>query len=130
MKNLMMPFCLIVTIACIWIWHQQSQFNDYSRKALFHLKNSELDSAIEAYIKAIQHKKHTLFFSQEPSAHNNLGQAYLQQAKYDKAITAFNKVIEIKPDAPEAYINLATTYLKQNLPNQAIESCEQAQARL
>lgn len=126
MKNLMMTFCLIVTIVFIWIWHHQTQFNDYSRKALFHLKNSELDSAAEAYTKAIRHKKYTFFFTQEPSAHNNLGQVYLQQAKHHKAITAFKKVIELKPDAVEAYINLATAYLKQNLPNQAIESCEQA----
>ena len=32
----------------------------------------------------------------------------------------------MSPDAVGAYINLATAYLKQNLPDSAIESCETA----
>ena len=126
MKNLMMIFCLIVTVVFIWVWHHQTQFNDNSRKARFHLKNGELESAVQAYLKAIRHKKYTLFFTDAPSVYNNLGQVYLQLAEYDKAIETFEKVIELKPDAIQAYINLATTYLKQNLPDKAIESCEKA----
>lgn len=126
MKNLMMIFCLIVTLVFIWVWHHQTRFNDYSRQARFHLKNGELESAVEAYTKAIRHKKNTLFFTHAPSVYNNLGQVYLQQAEYDKAIETFEKVIELKPDAIHAYINLATTYLKQSRPNQAIESCRKA----
>ena len=126
MKNLMMIFCLIVTALFIWVWHHQAQFNDYSRKARFHLKNNELELAAQAYTKAIRNKKYTLFFAHAPSVYNNLGQVYLQQAEYDKAIATFEKVIELKPDALQAYINLATTYLKQNRPNQAIESCRRA----
>ena len=126
MKNLMMIFCLLVTAVFIWVWHHQTQFNDNSRKARFHLKNGELESAVEAYTKAIRHKKYTLFFTHAPSVYNNLGQVYLQQAEYDRAIETFEKTIELKPDAVQAYINLATTYLKQNRPNRAIESCKKA----
>ena len=126
MKNLMMAFCLIVTAVFIWVWHHQTQFNDNSRKARFHLKNGELESAVEAYRKAIRHKKFTLFFTDAPSVYNNLGQVYLQRAEYDKAVETFENVIELQPDAIQAYINLATTYLKQNLPDQAIESCKKA----
>lgn len=126
MKNLMMIFCLFVTVVFIWVWHHQTQFNDNSRKARFHVKNGELKSAVKAYTKAIRHKKYTLFFTHAPSVYNNLGQVYLQQAEYDTAIKTFEKVIELKPDAVQAYINLATTYLKLNRPNRAIESCKKA----
>ncbi len=125
-RKVSMAFCLMVTLVFIWIWHHQSQFNDHSRKALFHLRNGELDPAIKAYTKAIKQKKRTIFFTQEPSAYNNLGQAYLRKAEYDQAITAFQKVLEMKPDAMEAYINLATAYLKQNLPDKAVKFCEKA----
>jgi tetratricopeptide (TPR) repeat protein len=126
MKNVIMAFCLIVTIGFIWIWHHQIQFNDQSRKAFFHLNSSELNQAIDAYTSAIKHKKYTLFFSKAPSLYNNLGQAYLGTEQYDAAVTAFKQALEIKPDAVEVYINLATAYLKQNLPRTALEVCQQA----
>ena len=125
-RNVSMTFCLIVTIVFIWIWHHQSQFNDHSRKAFFHLRNGELEPAIESYTKAIAYKKRTLFFAHAPSAYNNLGQAYLRKAEYDRAISAFQTVLEIQPNAVEPYINLTTAYLKQNSPNQAIASCAKA----
>ena len=126
MKKVIMAFCLIVTIGFIWIWHHQIQFNDQSRKAFFHLKSDEFNQAIDAYKRAIKHKKYTLFFSKAPSLYNNLGQAYLGMEKFDAAITAFKQALEIKPDAVEVYINLATAYLKQDLPRQALEACQQA----
>ena len=121
-----MAFCLIVTVLFIWVWHHQSQFNDHSRKGFFHLRNSELDEAVEAYTKAIRNKERTIFFTQAPSAYNNLGQAYLRKEEYDSAIAAFQKTLQMSPDAVGAYINLATAYLKQDLPDLAIESCEKA----
>ena len=125
-RKISMAFCLIVTILFIWVWHHQSQFNDHSRKGFFHLRNGELDQAIEAYTKAIKNKERTIFFTQEPSAYNNLGQAYLRKEEYTPAIAAFQKTLEMSPDAVGAYINLATAYLKQDLPDSAIESCEAA----
>ncbi|MFB3040979.1 MAG: tetratricopeptide repeat protein [Candidatus Poribacteria bacterium] len=126
MKNVTMTFCLIVAIVFIWVWHHQIQFNDHSRQALFHMKNGELDDAIEAYTQAITHKKYTIFFANEPSAYNNLGQAYLRKGEYEPAITAFKKTIEMKPDAVQAYVNLATVFLKQNRLDLAIASCQNA----
>lgn len=125
-RKISMAFCLIVTVLFIWVWHHQSQFNDHSRKGFFHLRNGELDEAVEAYTKAIKNKERTIFFAQAPSAYNNLGQAYLRQEEYDPAIAAFKKTLQMSPDAVGAYINLATAYLKQDLPDSAIESCKTA----
>jgi tetratricopeptide (TPR) repeat protein len=126
MKNVMMTFCIIVTLVFIWVWHHQTQFNDHSRQAFFHIKNGELDDAIEAYTKAIRYKKRAVLLPEEPSAYNNLALAYLRNADYDQAIETFKTVIEMKPDAVQAYVNLATVYLKQNRADLAIATCQDA----
>lgn len=118
-----MTFCLAVTVLFIWVWHHQTQFNDHYRKATFLMRNGDAKQAIEAYQKAIKNKKRTLFFTQEPSAYNNLGQAHLYAEEYVSAIDNFKKVIEMAPNIAEGYVNLTTAYLRQNLPVEAREGC-------
>ena len=118
-----MTFCLAVTVLFIWVWHHQTQFNDQYRKATFLMRNGEAKQAIEAYQKAIKNKKRTIFFTQEPSAYNNLGQAYLYAEEYAHAVENFKKVIEMVPNIAEGYVNLTTAYLRQNLPVEARETC-------
>ena len=121
-----MTFCLAVTVLFLWIWHHQTQFNDHYRKATFLMRNGEAKQAIEAYQKAIKNKTRTIFFTQEPSAYNNLGQAYLYAEEYVPAVENFKKVIEMAPDIAEGYVNLSTAYLRQNLPADAREWCLRA----
>ena len=118
-----MTFCLAVTLLFIWVWHHQTQFNDNYRKATFLMRNGDAKQAIEAYQKAIKNKKRTIFFTQEPSAYNNLGQAYLYAEEYAPAVENFKKVIEMAPNIAEGYVNLTTAYLRQNLPVEARETC-------
>ena len=118
-----MTFCLAVTVLFLWVWHHQTQFNDHYRKATFLMRNGEAKQAIEAYQKAIKNKTRTIFFAEEPSAYNNLGQAHLYAEEYAEAIANFKKVIEMAPDMAEGYINLTTAYLQQNLPTDARVSC-------
>ena len=118
-----MTFCLAVTVLFIWVWHHQTQFNDHYRKATFLMRNGEAKQAIEAYQKAIKNKNRTIFFTQEPSAYNNLGQAYLYAEEYAPAIENFKKVIEMAPNIAEGYVNLTTAYLRQHLPVEAREAC-------
>lgn len=118
-----MTFCLAITVLFIWVWHHQIQFNDQYRKATFLMRNGEAKQAIEAYQKAIKNKKRTIFFTQEPSAYNNLGQAYLYAEEYAHAVENFKKVIEMVPNIAEGYVNLTTAYLRQNLPVEARETC-------
>ena len=118
-----MTFCLAVTVLFLWIWHHQTQFNDHYRKATFLMRNGEAKQAIEAYQKAIKNKTRTIFFTKEPSAYNNLGQAYLYAEEYAPAVENFKKVIEMAPDIVEGYVNLSTAYLRQNSPTDAREWC-------
>ena len=121
-----MTFCLAVTLLFLWVWHHQTQFNDHYRKATFLMRNGEAKQAIEAYQKAIKNKKRTLFFTQEPSAYNNLGQAHLYAEEYAPAVENFKKVIEMAPDIAEGHVNLTTAYLRQNLAAEAREACLRA----
>ena len=121
-----MTFCLAVTVLFIWVWHHQTQFNDYYRKATFLMRNGEAQQAIEAYQQAIKNKRRTLFFTQEPSAYNNLGQAHLYAEEYAPAIENFKKVIEMAPDIAEGHVNLTTAYLRQSLAVEAREACLRA----
>ena len=114
-----MTFCLAVTVLFIWVWHHQTQFNDHYRKATFLMRNGDAKQAIEAYQKAIKSKRRTLFFTKEPSVHNNLGQAYLYAEEYAPAVENFKKAIEMAPDTATGYVNLTTAYLRQNLPADA-----------
>ena len=126
MKNVVMIFCILVTLVFIWVWHHQIQFNDHSRQARFHIKNGELDDAIEAYTKAIRYKKRAVLLPEEPSVYNNLALAYLKTDDYDQAVKTFKMVIAMKPDAVAAHVNLGTAYLKQNRADLAIIACQDA----
>ena len=90
------------------------------------MRNGDTAAAIEAYQKAIANKNRTLFFTKEPSAHNNLGQAYLQAGQYASAVASFKTVIEIAPGVAEGYVNLTTAYLRQNLLADARQMCLRA----
>ncbi len=118
-----MTFCLAVTVLFLWVWHHQSQFNDNYRQASFHLRNGEPTKAIEAYQKAIKNKNRTLFFKNAPSAYNNLGDAYMHAEQYTKAIETFRGVIQMAPDQPDGYVNLATAFLRMNDPKSAHAIC-------
>ncbi|MXZ00938.1 tetratricopeptide repeat protein [Candidatus Poribacteria bacterium] len=114
-----MTFCLAVTVLFIWVWHHQTQFNDHYRQATFLMRNGDAKQAIEVYQKAIKNKRRTLFFTEEPSVYNNLGQAYLYAEEYAPAVENFKKAIEMAPDTATGYVNLTTAYLRQNLPADA-----------
>ncbi len=52
-------------------------------------------------------------------AHNNLGQRYQQRGEYEKAIEAYRKAIEMRPNFHTAYNNLAVCYGHLELYDQA-----------
>lgn len=118
-----MTFCIAATLLFLWVWQHQSQFNDNYREALFFMRNGEPEKAIASYQKAIRNKRRTIFFKNEPSSYNNLGQAYMYASQFEEAINTFKKVIQMYPEIPEGYVNFSTVYLRMNEPTNAREIC-------
>ncbi len=58
------------------------------------------------------------YFPQHVMAYNNLGYALTRMGKYDEAIVALKKALEIDPTLEKARVNLALVYQStgQNVP--------------
>src|SRR5574344_1178672 len=54
----------------------------------------------------------------------SLGEKYLTQEKYDEAIIAYKKAIEIQPNNPDLYIKLADVYIKKSDNDSAVDTLE------
>ncbi|HEV2328180.1 MAG TPA: tetratricopeptide repeat protein [Verrucomicrobiae bacterium] len=59
-------------------------------------------------------------------AHNNLGEALLQDGKVDEAIFYFKNALQIKPDYPEAHDNLGNALLDKGMVDEAIAQYQTA----
>lgn len=53
--------------------------------------------------------------------HNNFGNAYNMQERYDEAINEYLEALELKPDYTDAHNNLGGAYHMQGRLNEAIE---------
>ena len=58
--------------------------------------------------------------------YNNKGLALLDLMRFDEAIAAFNRAIQLAPDMPHSYTNLGATYLKMGKWQTAIASFDKA----
>ncbi len=54
------------------------------------------------------------------------GAAFYDEGKIDKAIDAFNEVLEIKPESPEAHYNLGNAYADKEMFDEAIAMYKKA----
>jgi tetratricopeptide (TPR) repeat protein len=59
-------------------------------------------------------------------AHNNLGNALLQEGSVDEAITHFQQALQIKPDYADAHYNLGNALLQKRSVDEAIVHYQQA----
>jgi len=81
------------------------------KSAYFNLGNIELDE--RRYPMAVTYYNHALEHSPEdPEVLNNLGVALRDSGHAAEAATAWERVVELKPAHPGAYINLLAVYLK------------------
>jgi tetratricopeptide (TPR) repeat protein len=54
-------------------------------------------------------------------AHNNMGMAFAKQKSFDRAITHYNKALEINPDFANTYYNLGNVFLRRGELDEAIK---------
>ena len=71
-------------------------------------------------LQTLENKNH------EANYYYNLGNTYRRQGKYDQAIEAYKKAIEISPDDHIAYYNLGNAYDEQDKYEEAIEAYNKA----
>ena len=64
--------------------------------------------------------------SNNHTAYNNLGVAYIKLGRYKEAAENCKEAIKIRPNYARAYDNLGVAYFMLNRYNEAIENCERA----
>ena len=80
--------------------------------------DKELEKKELLYVKAIN------LCSDYVEAHNNLGDVYEKQGKFNLAVRQYNKVINLRPNAATPYFGLGDIYFKSNRHILAIKNYE------
>jgi tetratricopeptide (TPR) repeat protein len=62
---------------------------------------------------------------EEFTRQTNLGKNYYDQGQFDKAIVALEKAVQLRPEHPDAHLNLANAYLRANQPQKALQHAEE-----
>jgi tetratricopeptide (TPR) repeat protein len=60
----------------------------------------------------------------------SLGEKYLNELEYEKAVVVFNKIIDVEPRNMQAYLGLAEAYVGLKQPEKAIEALEAAVTKI
>jgi tetratricopeptide (TPR) repeat protein len=60
----------------------------------------------------------------DPNVQFNLGVTHLNAGRNEEAVTAFQRVVELKPDMAEAYYRLGTLYVGQGKVDDAVKSLQ------
>ncbi len=55
-----------------------------------------------------------------PYAYNNRGLTYVEEKKYNEAISDFSKAVDLKPDYDEAWFNRGLCYVQENRAGEAL----------
>lgn len=55
---------------------------------------------------------------------SNLGRTYYEKGEPEKAVTSFEKAVQLNPSHPDARLNLANAYLLANQPAKAVEQAQ------
>lgn len=90
-------------------------------KALTLFGENELEAAVEAFNLLI----HT--YPNYIEGYLGLGHAYERLSKYDEAITAVQKAIEIDPNDPLAYTSLSICYQRKGMIQEAEDAMAKSQ---
>jgi protein O-mannosyl-transferase len=97
-------FCVLLTLFSYWTYERNEVWRD----------------AITLWADCVEKSPN------KARPHNNLGEALLDQKRYDEALTNLLKAIQIDPNYIEARLNLGFLYEKQGKTNEAIEQYHKA----
>lgn len=105
----------------IHIHHYCSGLHETNIAILLPLSSPErrphFDQVIKSYQYIINHCEPT--FVLLPEVFKNMGEAYIEYGNPAKAMEAFQKAIELKPDYTPAYASMAQFYMDQSQNDQA-----------
>jgi tetratricopeptide (TPR) repeat protein len=130
------PFLAIGILAAI-VYERVSSLKRWekmARTAGLIITMTFIASASYATIKQIGVWRDSIVFwnyviDKEPSAslaHNNLGDAYISNGRFDMAIEQLRTALSLKPNYPEAYNNLGLAYTSMGQFDRGIEHYQQA----
>jgi tetratricopeptide (TPR) repeat protein len=98
---------------------QPSGVRGHSMLGILYQRNGRLDLAIEKYRRAIQIRP------SYAEAHVNLGSAYVDLGRLDEGMREFMIALNLRSlddiDTANLFINIGNCYLKENMPDRAIE---------
>ena len=104
----------------------KNMLGQHPSSALYHfLYGRALDALAD---KRAEFKKALELDSTYYWAQFGIGGTYMLESRYDEAIVALNKALEMKPDGIDALTLLATIYIDKGMPYQARSLLEQALA--
>src|SRR5687767_8786221 len=59
----------------------------------------------------------------------NLGKNYYDRGQVDKAVPALERAVQLRPEHPDAHLNMANAYLRANQPAKALHHAEEVLKR-
>ena len=82
-----------------------------------YFENRQWDKAIDEYKESLSKNKN------QPEIYFKLGNAYSKKGDLEKAIEAFNKATQLKPDYSEAYQRLSEVSMQIEVPEDELKVC-------
>jgi outer membrane protein OmpA-like peptidoglycan-associated protein len=77
-------------------------------------------SSSELIQKGLLYKKAVEICPGYAEAHNNLGDVYERQRRFEEAISEYKKAVDLKPERPLPYFGLGDVYLKAGYAQEAV----------
>ena len=113
----MLKLFSVVGIALIVFPSYYGHAKDLSVDDDKYFENRQWDNAIDEYEKLLSKNKN------QPEIYFKLGNAYSKKGDLKKAVEAFNKATQLKPDYSEAYQKLSELSMQIEVPEDELKVC-------
>src|SRR3989337_4477012 len=113
----MLKLISVVGIALIVFICHYGYAKDISVVGDKYFENRQWDKAVDEYEKLLSKNKN------QPEIYFKLGNAYSKKGDLEKAIEAFNKATQLKPDYSEAYQRLSEVSMQIEVHEDELKVC-------